>query len=206
MTEIIRLIVLGISITASIGPVAIITIKRGLEHGFCSAFITNMGAVVVDGIYLILIHFGLSALFNIPSLRLIFGLLGVLILFYLGFHSIKDYFAKHPFDRKVKKTFGSSFLTGITINISNPLAPIAWLGFYGIFSSIYEPTTFEFLLKISWVLVGATIWGATLSLMAHIGKRFANERIMQTISLIAGIILFGFGLYLGYHVVLGTKS
>lgn len=204
MSEIIRLIVLGISITAAIGPVTIITIKRGLEHGFCSAFITNLGAVFVDGLYLLLIHFGLSALFNIQTFRIVAGLIGILILFYLGFHSIKDYFAKHPFNKKIKRKFGSSFLTGFIINISNPLAPIAWLGFYGIFSSIYKPTTVEFLLKISWILVGAIIWGATLSIMAHIGKRFANERIMRIISLVAGIVLFGFGIYLGYHVVLSV--
>lgn len=200
MPDFLKFIILGISFTAAIGPVTIITIKRGLERGFWSAFITNMGAVLVDALYLVLIFFAFTSFFKSEIFSIILGTFGVCLLIYFGIGDIKNAFGKNILDRNIKKTFGDTFFTGFLINITNPLAPIAWLGFYGIFASNpnYNATDISFLENLGFVVLGAIIWGVTISFLAHMGKKFVNEKVMKIISFIAGCILIGFAIYLGY--------
>ncbi|MFZ2189664.1 MAG: LysE family transporter [Candidatus Magasanikiibacteriota bacterium] len=203
MPDFLKFIILGISFVAAIGPVTILTIRRGLEHGFWSAFITNMGAVLIDAIYLILIFFAFTSFFQSQTFSLVLGTFGVLLLIYFGIGDIKNAFGKNILDKKIKKTFGDTFWAGFLINITNPLAPIAWLGFYSIFASNpnYNTHNLNFLINLGFVILGAIIWGFVISFLAHMGKRFVNEKVMKIISFIAGCILIAFAIYLGYSTL-----
>jgi threonine/homoserine/homoserine lactone efflux protein len=204
MSDFLKFVILGISFTAAIGPVTIITVRRGLERGFWAAFITNLGAVLVDAIYLVLIFFAFTSFFKSEIFSLVLGTFGVLLLIYFGIGDIKSAFGKNILDKKIKKTFGDTFLTGFLINATIPLAPIAWLGFYSIFASNpnYNATNISFLGNLGFVILGAIIWGATISILSHLGQRFVNERIMKVVSFLAGYILIGFAVYLGYSTLL----
>ncbi|HBU06465.1 MAG TPA: hypothetical protein DEB09_00100 [Candidatus Magasanikbacteria bacterium] len=201
MPDFIKFIVLGISFTAAIGPVTIVTIKHGLERGFWNALITNLGAVLVDAIYLILIFFALTSFFQSQIFSLILGTFGFLLLIYFGICDIKTAFSKNILDKKIKKSAGDSFLTGFIINVTNPLAPIAWLGFYSLFASNpqYNATDISFLPNLGFVIFGAIIWGITISFLSHLGQKFINEKVMKVVSFLAGCLLIFFALYLGYN-------
>lgn len=69
MTDIIRNIILGISLAAPIGPVNIEVIRRGLNFGFFPAFLLSIGAASADTTYLLLIYFGLSSFIKVPIIK-----------------------------------------------------------------------------------------------------------------------------------------
>jgi threonine/homoserine/homoserine lactone efflux protein len=91
-------------------------------------------------------------------------------------------------------------MTGFLLNFTNPLAIIYWLGFYGLVSTTpaYNSGPINMLLNILTVLTGALIWGSILAVAAHFGKKLVNDKILGYVSLIAGSVLIGFGILLGY--------
>jgi threonine/homoserine/homoserine lactone efflux protein len=203
--HIIRNIFLGITITATIGPVTIETIRRGLNHGFVSAFAVNMGAVFIDGVYLVVIFFGLSPFAMNAVFRSVLGVAGVLFLLYLGIGDIREALKTASSDSPPpKRSSKYSFVTGMLINATNPLALVAWVGFFGIFTTIadYKPNDIHLLFDISFILVGAAICGFVLSIISHAGKRFVDEKKMKYVSFAAGLVLIAFAFYLGYKTFL----
>jgi threonine/homoserine/homoserine lactone efflux protein len=204
MLQIIQNIILGLSFSAMIGPVSIEVIKRGLKNGFLPAFLLGLGATAADTTYLLLIYLGLSNFFNIPVVKTILWFFGALILLYLGYLSIKEYFDKIDLKKSNPKAGKNSFITGYLMTISNPMTIVLWLGVFGaiIASSNQNLTKIVALLNTLTVIIGVLLWFFILSLLLHWGKRFINEKSINYISLIAGIVIIGFGLYFGYNAII----
>src|SRR5665648_151221 len=99
MTDLLRNILLGISLAAPIGPAGLAVIQAGLRHGFLRAFITGLGVTLADTTYLLLVFFGLSGLIGIPLVKVLIWSLGALVLIYLGVQSIRDAFHRVDLDK-----------------------------------------------------------------------------------------------------------
>lgn len=203
MLDVIQNIILGISLAAPVGPVNVEVIKRGLKHGFFPAFLLSLGAASADTTYLLLIYFGLSNFINIPMVKTSIWIFGAIVLLYLGYQSIKEYFEKLDLEKSKVKTRRNSFAAGYMITISNPMTIVWWLGVFGaiLSSTIQTVTKTTALLNSLTIIVGVVLWFFALSILLHWGKRFVNEKTMRCISIITGLILIGFGLYFGYNAV-----
>lgn len=207
-STILQNIILGISLAAPIGPANIAVIKKGLNKGFISGFLVGVGVVTADTFYLLLIYFGLSNFLNIPILQTVIWVLGSVVLLYMGYKSIKEYFVTTTLD-ELKPSQRNSFAEGFIINLSNPLAIVWWTGVFG--SALAEAlkksaARFEVLLNSLTIVVGLLLWVFTVALLTHWGKKFLNEKSIKYISLIAGCLLLGFGLKFGYNAVLALAN
>ncbi|MCF7830458.1 LysE family translocator [Candidatus Gracilibacteria bacterium] len=197
--EIVKYILLGFSLAATLGPITVETVNRGLKHGFFPAFLLNIGAVVADGVYLVLIFFGLSTFADNSMFKLVLTIFGVLVLGYLGVGNIREFTKDVKLTKNTNKTFKGSLLAGFIINMANPMALICWVGFYGVVSATTKNlTNIKLLGNLGVVIVGALLWGIFLALLCHVGRKYVNEKIIKVISLITGLFLIGFGIYLAY--------
>jgi len=197
-------VLMGVALGMGCGPVSIEIIRRGLKGGFVPAFLTNVGAAIVDAAYLLIIFFGLSSFISNPAAKLALGLFGMVTLVYLGARSAREFFVEKNRNRQaIPGETKNPILTGMLINLSNPTAIVAWLAFYGVVSAnLGTGASREILLfDIGMAVIGAGISGLILSMAAHFGKRFVTEKAMRYVSLAAGIILIGFGLYFGYGAI-----
>lgn len=204
MLDIVQNIILGISLAAPIGPVNIEVIKRGSKHGFLPAFSLSLGAASADTTYLLLIFFGLSSLLDISAVKTLIWVFGAIILVYIGYQSLKEYFGKIDLEKAGSRSGGSSFVAGYLITVSNPMTIVWWIGVFGAIlgSSVQDVSRVTALLNSLTIIVGVLMWFLTLSLLLHWGKRFINETAMRYISLIAGIVLIGFGVHFGYRALI----
>ena len=209
MLQILQNIVLGISLAAPIGPANIAVIKRGLKYGFLPAFLVGLGVVSADATYLLLIYFGLSNFINIPLVRIAIWIFGALVLFYLGYGSIKEYFGKINLEDSKIKEGSNSFIIGYMVNISNPMTIVWWVGVFGsiLSSSIQNVSQTMALLNSLTILIGVLSWHFFVAVSLHWGRRLINESMMKYISLVFGLVLIGFGCYFGYNAfisIIGT--
>jgi len=191
-------ILLGLTLAAPIGPVNVEIIKRGLRSGFKQAFLTGAGAMCADTTYLILIFFGLTAFLNNDAMKIVLGIAGSFILVYLGAVSVKEFFKVSPVNKNPsQRLFKSSFVAGFALAISSPMTIVWWTGVFGalLASQAHPQANFSAFFSCLSILLGCCLWVFSLASTLHWGKKFINEKMTGTISLIAGIFLIGFGIY-----------
>lgn len=203
MNDVIRNVLLGISLAAPIGPSSLAVIQNGLRRGFLRAFLTGIGVTLADTTYLLVVFFGLSGFMRFPLVKGLIWTLGALVLLYLGSQSIREALRKFDLERATVSTTGNPLWVGYLVNISNPLAIVWWVGIFGslIGSSAVSNAKLYALMSSSTILVGILAWHFTMSLLTHWGKRFLNEMTAKYIFVIAGFALVLFGIRFAVNAI-----
>jgi len=203
MNLIIQNILLGITLAAPIGPASMAIIRNGLKHGFLGGFTTAVGVVLADTTYLLIVYFGLSALMGYSLVKIILWVYGAVVLFYLGYLSIREFFGKIDLKKYKEKKGSNLFFVGYSVNISNPMAVVFWAGIFGsiLAASNHSLSKLNGLLYSLTIIIGILMWHTFLSFLSHFGNKFFKEKYFKYISLISGLILIWFGLGFGYKAI-----
>ncbi|CAI8857223.1 lysine transporter LysE [Bacillus pseudomycoides] len=201
-------ILLGVSLSAPVGPINVAQINKGIKNGFWSAWLVGVGAMSADIIMMLLIYFGVSTYLTTPIAQLCIWIFGFVTMLYLGYESIKDApkQVQHSLTGEKEHPF-KSFLSGFAIAISNPLNIVFWIGIYGsvLTNAINTIGKEQALWYSTAIFAGIMLWDLFMATSIHLGRRFVNRVVMKWISISAGIILIGFGIYFGYQAVLEIK-
>jgi threonine/homoserine/homoserine lactone efflux protein len=199
MGTILRGIILGLSITAPIGPTNIEVIRRGAQEGWRSARAFCLGVVVALMIYLLLVVLGLSYLTESELFNTLLTILGVVVLAYLSYSSLRDFFSGT--ELKLGEDGLSSnkhFLPGIVLTISNPAILLLWTGIMGADLAASNASFSQGLILSVGILIGVVIFFTLLVSLIHFGRKFLQQRYIKYVSLAAGIVLLGFCLRFAY--------
>lgn len=213
MNDILRNILLGITLAIPIGPASLAVIQTGLRAGFLRAWLTGIGVTLADTTYLLVVYFGLSGFMDIPAVKVIVWVLGALVLFYLGWQSLR---AMRGTDQKLNLSGETAevlpshsagrnpLLVGYLVNISNPIAVVFWAGIYGSLIGAAVAAggdKSDALISGAAILVGILSWHTTTSFLSHWGKRLLNEKIARYVSALAGLVLILFGLRFAWNAI-----
>lgn len=197
-------IVLGLSLSIPVGPISIEMIKRGIRNGFWHSWAVGLGGMSADIVLMFLIYFGVSTYLTTPMAQLIMWIFGFIILVYLGYESIRDAFKEvHISDEIQKESISKAFLSGFLIAISNPLNIIFWIGIYGsvLTTTLNTVSQGQSFLYSSAIFIGIALWDITVAASVHFGRKFTNQRFIKWLSVIAGLVLIGFGINFGYKAI-----
>ncbi|MBA9083946.1 threonine/homoserine/homoserine lactone efflux protein [Fontibacillus solani] len=113
---------LGLSLAAPIGPINAAQIDRGIRGGFLHAWLVGLGAMLADGVFMILVFFGVIHFLNIPFMRTFLLLSGFFILTYIGAESLIKARQNSIETRSNNEPLFKSFSAGFIMSISNPLS------------------------------------------------------------------------------------
>lgn len=197
-------ILLGISLSAPVGPINVAQINKGIKNGFLSAWLVGVGGMVADVIMMLLIYFGVSTYLTTSAAQLCIWIFGFITMLYLGYESIKDAPKQAQYSLTGEKEPPiKSFLAGFGIAISNPLNIIFWIGIYGsvLTSAINTIGKEQALWYSAAIFAGIMLWDLFMATSIHFGRKFVSHVVMKWISISAGIILISFGIYFGYQAV-----
>jgi threonine/homoserine/homoserine lactone efflux protein len=195
-------IILGLSVAAPIGPTNIEMIRRGLKYGFLACILFAAGVEIALGTYLITIFAGLSFLTDVELFNITLSIFGVVVLFYLGFVSIRDFFNRHTLNPGDVVMDKSHFVSGVLLTITNPAVLLFWSGIIGANIGTKEFSLINSLLVSSGIVIGVTVWFLFLSTIIHGGRKYITPKIFGIISGLAGAVLIGFGILFGTRVLL----
>lgn len=201
MSLVIEGIILGLSVAAPIGPTNVEMIRRGLKGGFWSCIAFAGGVDIALIMYLIAIFAGFSFLTEVELFNLALSVFGILVLFYLGYANIKDFFKRHSLNLETGGGDDRHFLSGILLTITNPAVLLFWSGIIGANLAAKDFSPENSLLISAGILTGVTIWFLALSALLQGGRRYITPNVFSYISAIAGLVLIGFGLSFGYRMV-----
>ena len=202
MDTLIRGIVLGLSITAPVGPTNVEIIRRGTRAGWKSAAVFCVGVMVALVLYLLLVVFGLSFLTESALLNTVLMSFGVVVLAYLAYSSIKDFFTgtgvawSDETDRSNRH-----FVPGVVLTLSNPAVLLMWTGIMGADLATSRASVGQGLLLSGGILIGVAIFFTGLTVSIHYGRRLLKPRYLRYVSLAAGVVLSFFCVKFGLELV-----
>jgi threonine/homoserine/homoserine lactone efflux protein len=201
MNTIIRGIVLGLSITAPVGPTNVEVIRRGAREGWRSAATFCLGVIVALVLYFLLVVFGLSFLVESTVFNTLLMLFGVIVLAYLSYSSIKDFFSGKEMDLGEEASSNKHFVPGIVLTISNPAVLLLWTGIMGADLAGSGASLAEGLNLSFGILIGVAIFFTCLTILIHYGKKFLQQRYLKYVSLVAGIVQLFFCIKFAYDLL-----
>ncbi|WP_246042459.1 LysE family transporter [Cohnella pontilimi] len=192
-------LILGLSISAPIGPVNAAQIDKGIKEGFLHAWMVGIGAMIADIFYMILVFLGVVHLIDQPFVKTFLWLFGCFVLTYSGVESLLSARKVRVSGDRGLSSLGKTLMSGFLMSVSSPLSILFWLGIYGSVlaetAAIAERT--QLLYYSSGIIAGIMIWDFAMAGVAGVFRNFVTPGILASISVLSGLSLIGFGGYFG---------
>ncbi|KIL34520.1 amino acid transporter [Cohnella kolymensis] len=199
MTVFLSYLLLGLSISAPLGPINAAQIDRGLKSGFLHAWLIGLGAMAADIFYMILVFFGVIHFINQPFIKTFLWLFGAFVLIYTGFESLMA--ARNPqlHVAKNSQSHWKTLITGFLMSVSSPLSILFWLGIYGsvLAQSAAASNQTQLIIYSSGIIAGLILWDLGMACVASAFRKLLTNSLMSAISVLSGLSLLGFGGYFG---------
>ncbi|MDQ0196461.1 LysE family translocator [Paenibacillus wynnii] len=200
MNTIFGYIILGLSLSAPIGPINAAQLDKGIRGGFWHAWFVGLGAISADVIYMILVYLGVIHLLETPYVKAFLWIFGFFVLVYTGIESMRDAGKITPANvRGSTGSLGKSLFSGFLMSLSNPLSILFWLGIYGsiLAEAANEYPMRQLLIYSGAIVLGILIWDITMAAASSIFRKLLTLRVLKGISMLSGLSLVGFGIYFG---------
>ena len=196
--------IIGIIVSAQLGPIRILCIQRTLNKGRWYGFVTGLGASLSDIIYAVLTGYGMSFISDFIEKHItVFQLSGSVMLFVFGIYTLNSNPVKslRPVST-AKGTYFHNYITSFFVNLSNPLIIFLYIGLYARFAFAGKnQVLFEQVSSYVAITLGALCWWFFITFAVNkVRKRFnlrgiwMINRVIGTIVIIVSIIGFVFTL------------
>lgn len=170
-------LLIGILVSAPMGPVGLLIIRRTMNKGRCYGISTGIGAAISDMIYALITGLGVSFVMDfINDQRYVFWLklAGAAMLLAFGIHMflsnpIKG-FRQSP--NAGRGTVWHNGITGFLITFSNPLIIFLFIACFSLLTFVVPKHWLEMAMGYASILCGATLWWLALT---YIIKRMRNK-------------------------------
>ncbi|MFB8373395.1 LysE family translocator [Paenibacillus taichungensis] len=196
---------IGLAIAMPVGAITVEMTKQGLKNGFIHGWAVGLGGMTIDVTLILAMYFGFASVLALPYVQIPLWLVGAGFLAYLGYDSIKNADKDiTPADEKTQKSFFSTYRNGLLVAIS-PGNLIFWVSVFGaVLSDSYSSAhSGSFAIAACGVMSGILIHDLGLLSVVSITRRVMSRSMIRWVSVIAGILLFGFSLYFLYEFIMG---
>jgi len=191
LTFLLSVVAISLSGVMLPGPLTAATIAKGYRDKNAGFFIA-LGHIIVELPIILLLYFGFAHYFNIPEVKMITGVLGGLMLIFMGIMVFRTF----------KKTDGqmadlpyNSLITGIVMTAANPYFLLWWvtIGIALISSAVVFGLPGLILLSfVHWSC--DTIWELFISMSVFKTRHLWSSKAQRIVSSICALVLIGFGI------------
>lgn len=190
-------IILGFSVAAPVGPIALLILRRTLNEGRLAGVVSGFGAATADWLCGLIAALGITAVTNLltthhAALQL-FGGLFMVALGIVTFRAKNPAAANRPLH---ERNLFQAYLFTFLLTLSNPLTLIGLVGIVaaaGVGGPSYS--RIDTALLSAGIFVGSSIWWLTLcNIAGWLGKKLGNHTL-HVINMIAAAVILGFGLW-----------
>ncbi|MEA1874425.1 MAG: LysE family transporter [Bacteroidota bacterium] len=191
--------IIGVAISAPLGPMAMIVVQRSLNKDSRYGFLSGIGVAASDITYAIIAAFSLSIIIGfIVDNQLIFTLIGASVLMLVGIKLMLT----DPIKSKRKVLRGQTYRNLITIigemylmTLTNPASLFILAASFAGFGIIkHETPVLSIVVLLIGVTVGTISWWFALTRLLSVLKKRIRLRHLFWINRIAGILIITIGL------------
>ena len=186
--------IIGVVVSAPLGPVGVLCIQRTLNKGRWYGFVTGLGASLSDIAYALLTGYGMSFIFDFINANLFYlQLLGSVMLLGFGYYT----FRSNPVQSirpasSSKGTYFHNFITAFAVTLSNPLIIFLFIGLFARFAFVLPGNpVFEEVTGYAAIVMGALTWWFGLTFfVSKVRTRFNLRGIWLINRIIGGAVIF----------------
>lgn len=184
---------IGVLVSAPMGPIGALCIQRTLNKGRWHGFVTGVGAMLSDVVYAVMVGMGMSFIINIiSSFHDVIQILGSALLLVFGVFL----FRSNPIkafrqQRKNITTYTQDFVTAFLLTLSNPLIIFLFIALFARLNFYNEDFTYgQHILGFVSISAGALLWWLLVTaLFGKLRDRINLRRLWVVNRIIAGIII-----------------
>jgi threonine/homoserine/homoserine lactone efflux protein len=189
---------IGLSIAAPVGPIALLIVQRTLADGFAIGLACGLGTALADALYGCLAAFGLLA--ASPLLEDVarwVGLAGALFLLYLGLRIVASRPALKAAQEEGRGRLAGAFLTTFLLTLSNPLTIVSFLAVFASLGVAAGGAPGAAATVVLGVFLGSLAYQWALPVVATLARRRLTPEALVWVNRASGVALLCFALYLG---------
>lgn len=185
-------LIVGVVVSAPLGPVGVLCIQRTLNKGRWYGFVTGLGAALSDICYALITGYGMSFMdVFLTKNQVLLQIIGSVMLFVFGIYT----FRSNPVQsiRPVSSTPGSylhNFVTAFFVTFSNPLIIFLFIGLFARFSFVMpgSPLGFQLVGYLA-IILGALLWWFSITYFVNKVRTRFNLRGIWMLNRIIGIVV-----------------
>ena len=185
-------ILIGVLVSAPMGPIGVLCIQRTLNKGRSSGIFTGIGASLSDLIYAVLTGFGLSMIIDfIENYELLIQILGSIVLAGFGAYIYRQNPAKNLNLKKPKAANHiQDLISAFFLTLSNPLILFFFIGLFARFN-FYTPESqlHDYIVGYTSIISGAFLWWLTITYFINKVRSKFNLRSLWIINRCIGTII-----------------
>lgn len=185
-------IIIGVLVSAPMGPIGMLCIQRTLNKGRWHGFITGLGAALSDVIYATLTALGMGVVVNfVEANQAPLQLAGSIVLAVFGYYIFQSNPVRSLRKRREKKmSFTQDFITAFLLTFSNVLIVLLYIGLFARFGFILpEHSVWLVLLGLVCIGVGAVLWWFGITYVVSKLRRWFNVRGIWLLNRIVGSVI-----------------
>lgn len=184
--------VIGILVSAPMGPIGMLCIQRTLSKGRWHGFITGLGAMVSDIVYAILTSLGMGVVVNfVEANQAPLQLGGSLVLAVFGYYIYQSNPVKNLRKQKERRlSFTQEFITAFLLTFSNVLIVLLYIGLFARFGFILPDHSVGMIVGgVGCIGIGAVCWWLFITYIVSKLRKWFNVRGIWLMNRIVGSII-----------------
>ena len=185
-------IIVGVVVSAPLGPVGVLCIQRTLNKGRWYGFVTGLGAALSDICYALITGYGMSFMDElILKHQMFLQVVGSIMLLAFGIYTFRSNPVKSL--RPTSNNRGSllhNFVTAFFVTLSNPLIIFLFIGLFARFSFVMpgSPLGFQLVGYLA-IILGALIWWFSITYFVNKVRTRFNVRGIWILNRIIGVVV-----------------
>ncbi|MDR0686840.1 MAG: LysE family translocator [Dysgonamonadaceae bacterium] len=191
-------ILIGVIVSAPMGPVGLLCIQRSLNKGQWHGFFSGVGAALSDLLYAGMTALGMGFMIDyVKNHEVTLLIVGSVMMLCFGIYIFRSNPMKN---RKKTKETGNSFSTDIIssffITLANPLIIFVYIILFARYNFIRpDEKWFSILTGLASIALGALLWWFILTFIAGKFRRFFKARGLWILNMAVGSVIIALSLW-----------
>ncbi len=185
--------IIGILVSAPMGPIGLLCIQRTLNKGRWHGFASGIGATCSDLFYALLTCLGMGIVIDfIQNNQEILQIIGGLLLMIFGIYTYRSNPTKNLIKPKVAPvTYHQDTFTAFLLTLSNPFIIFLFLALFARFNFISDEYSFipSLLLGLMGIAAGALSWWFLITYLIGKLRGNFNVRGLWLMNRVVGVVI-----------------
>lgn len=185
-------IIIGILVSAPMGPVGMLCLQRTLNKGRLHGLVTGLGAALSDIIYAALTCLGMGVVVNfVEANQSPLQLIGSIVLGGFGYYIFQSNPVRGLRKQQEKKlSYTQDFITAFLLTFSNVLIVLLYIGLFGRFGFVLPEHSIWTLAAGIWGIgIGAVIWWVLITYIVAKLRKWFNIRGIGFMNRVVGFVI-----------------